>query len=71
MKKNLGTADRIIRVLAAVVIGVLVLTGDLSGTMAWVLGILAIVLLLTGAAAFCPLYSSVKFSTLGKGKSQS
>jgi hypothetical protein len=71
MKKNLGTADRIIRVLAAVVVGVLVLTGALSGTMAWIFGILAIVLLLTGTAAFCPLYYSVKFSTLGKGNPQS
>jgi hypothetical protein len=71
MKKNLGTADRIIRVLAAVAIGVLVLTGALSGTMAWIFGILGIVLLLTGTAAFCPLYLPVKFSTLGKGKSQS
>lgn len=70
MKKNLGTADRTIRVLAAVVIGILVLTGQLSGTMAWVLGILAIVLLLTGVVAFCPLYFLSKISTLGKGKAQ-
>jgi amino acid transporter len=70
MKKNLGTTDRIIRVLAAVVIGILLLTGQIAGTLAWILGILAIVLILTSVVAFCPLYFISKISTLARGKAQ-
>lgn len=68
MKKNMGTADRIIRTVAAVVIGVLLLTGTLSGTLATVLGILAIVFLLTSAVGWCPLYVPFKISTMKKGQ---
>jgi hypothetical protein len=68
MKKNMGTADRIIRLLAAVVIGILLLTGQLSGTLATVLGIFAVAFLLTSAIGFCPLYSPFNISTLRKSE---
>lgn len=68
MKKNMGTADRIIRTVAAIVIGVLLLTGTLSGTLATILGILAIVFLLTSAVGWCPLYVPFKISTMKKGQ---
>ncbi len=68
MKKNMGTADRIIRTVAAVVIGVLLLAGTLSGTLAIVLGVLAIVFLLTSAVGWCPLYAPFKISTMKKGQ---
>jgi hypothetical protein len=70
MKKNMGTADRAIRVLAAVVIGILLITGQLSGTLATVLGILAVVFLLTSALSFCPLYIPFNISTLKKSVSK-
>jgi hypothetical protein len=63
MKKNMGTADRAIRVLAAIVIAVLLLTGQFGGVLATVLGILAIVFLVTSAISFCPLYLPFKIST--------
>ena len=63
MKKNMGNADRIIRVLAAVVIGVLLLNGSIAGTGGIVLGILAIVFLATGALRTCPLYIPLGIST--------
>jgi hypothetical protein len=66
MKKNMGTADRVIRTLAAVVIGILLLTGQISGTLATVLGIFAVGFLLTSAISFCPLYLPFKISTLKK-----
>ena len=68
MKKNMGIADRIIRTVAAVVIGVLLLAGTLSGTLAIVLGILAIVFLLTSAVGWCPLYAPLGISTMKKGQ---
>ncbi|QXD13966.1 DUF2892 domain-containing protein [Rhodocaloribacter litoris] len=66
MTKNMGSIDRILRVAVAVIIGVLLLTGTLQGTLATILGILAIVFLLTSAIGFCPLYAPFKLSTRGK-----
>jgi len=63
MKKNMGTVDRVIRVLLAVVVAVLYLTGTISGTLAIILGIIALIFLLTSLFGFCPLYAPFKFST--------
>lgn len=66
MKTNMGTVDRVVRTAAAVVIGILLLTGTLSGTVAVVLGVFAIVFLLTSAVGFCPAYYPFGFSTKKK-----
>ena len=63
MKPNMGTVDRVLRVLVAIVIGVLYFTEQISGTTAVVLGVLAIVFLLTSLLGFCPLYAPLKLST--------
>jgi len=63
MKKNMGTIDRIIRIIIAIVIGLLYLGGQISGTAAIILGILAIVFLLTGFIGWCPLYVPFGIST--------
>ncbi len=63
MKANMGTADKIIRVLIAVVIGVLIYTNVLSGTLAIVLGVFGIVFVLTSLVSFCPLYTLVGIKT--------
>jgi hypothetical protein len=66
MTKNLGTVDRIIRFVAAVVVGILYFTGVISGTLAIVLGVLAVILLVTSIIGFCPLYAPFKLSTIKK-----
>ena len=66
MKKNMGNADRTIRVLIAVLLGVLIFAGQIAGVTATILGILAIVFLLTSAVGFCPLYVPLKRSTIKK-----
>ena len=53
----MGTADKVIRVLIAIAIGVLIYTDVLTGTLAIVLGVLAIVFVLTSLVSFCPLYT--------------
>jgi hypothetical protein len=63
MKKNLGSADRAIRVIVALAFGILVLTGQISGVVATILGVLAVVLLATSLVGFCPLYAPFKIST--------
>ena len=66
MTKNVGTADRIIRTLLAIVFGILIFTGEVSGTLAIILGVLGVVLLGTSIVSFCPLYLVGKLSTLKK-----
>lgn len=66
MKKNMGTIDRIIRVILAIVVGVLYYTGQITGTAAIILGILALVFVITSAFGFCPLYVPIKLSTIKK-----
>jgi len=63
MKQNMGSADRIIRIILAVVIVVLYFTSQITGTAAIVLGIVAVVLLLTSSVGFCPAYFPFKIST--------
>ena len=63
MKKNMGTIDRVIRVVIALVIAVLYFTGQISGTAAIILGILAIIFLLTSLISTCPLYMPFGLST--------
>lgn len=63
MVKNMGTADRAIRTIAAVVLIVLLLTGTISGVWGTIFGIVAIVFLATSAVGFCPLYAPFKIST--------
>ena len=59
----MGTVDRIIRALFAVAVAVLYFAGIISGIVAIILGILALVFLLTSIFGFCPLYTPFKFST--------
>ena len=66
MKTNMGSADRISRIIFAIVIGVLYFTKAIEGTAALVLGALAAVFLLTSFIGFCPLYTVLGFSTCKK-----
>ena len=70
MKKNMGTVDRIIRVLLAIIVGILYLTGNISGLAAIILGIIAVIFILTSIVGFCPLYLPFKISTIGKPKQE-
>jgi len=63
MKKNMGTIDRSIRTILAIVVAVLYLTGNISGITAIVLGVIAIILLITSLIGFCSLYTVLGIST--------
>jgi K+-transporting ATPase A subunit len=68
MKKNMGTADKVIRTLVAIIIAVLYFAGEISGTTAIVLLILAAVFVLTSLIGTCPLYLPFGISTRKKEK---
>ena len=66
MKKNMGSADRIIRILVAAVILLLYFTNQISGTAAIVFGTLAVIFAATSFIGFCPLYFPFRISTRKK-----
>lgn len=63
MKKNMGSSDRIIRLLIAIVLAVLYYTNVISGTLGLVLLIIAAVFVLTSFLSWCPLYLPFGLST--------
>ena len=63
MKKNMGTIDKSVRIAVAVIIAVLYFTNVISGTWAIILGVLAVVFMITSFINFCPLYTLFGIST--------
>ena len=63
MKKNLANADRIVRILLAIVFTALYLMEMVTGIWGIVLLLLAGIFLVTALINFCPLYRLFGFST--------
>jgi hypothetical protein len=63
MTTNVGTTDRIIRLVVAAVLGGLILTNTVEGTLAWVCGVGAAAAVLTAVFRFCGLYTILGIST--------
>ncbi len=59
----MGSADKIIRIIIAAIIGFLYFNGTILGTLGVILLVLAVVFLLTSVISFCPLYTLFGFST--------
>jgi Protein of unknown function (DUF2892) len=68
MKKNMGSADKILRIFVAIIIGGLYYANLISGTLAIVLLVFAAVFILTSFISFCPLYYPFGISTRKKGE---
>jgi hypothetical protein len=66
MKKNMGTVDKVIRILVAVVVVALYFTNVISGTLGIILLVLAAVFVLTSVFSTCPLYMPFGLSTRKK-----
>lgn len=63
MKKNMGTTDKMIRVLAAAIFAVLYFTKTVKGTSGIILLVVGAVFLLTTVISFCPLYTLLGINT--------
>jgi hypothetical protein len=63
MKKNMGTVDRLVRILVAAVLAFLYYNGTLSGTIGMVALVVAGVFALTSLISFCPLYAVLGIKT--------
>ncbi|HEY8688857.1 MAG TPA: DUF2892 domain-containing protein [Chitinophagaceae bacterium] len=57
MKKNMGSTDKIIRIILAVGLGVLYFTHVVTGGVGIALLVVAAIFLITSFISFCPLYS--------------
>ena len=65
--KNMGTADRVIRVSIAVAIAVAYFAGAISGPVAIILGIIAAAFIVTSLFSTCPGYMPFGISTRLRG----
>jgi len=63
MKKNMGTSDRRIRVLVALIAALLIYFEVVQGTFSHILMVVAAVFVLTSIVSFCPLYALVGLQT--------
>lgn len=68
MKKNMGSTDRISRIIFAIGICVLYFTKAIEGTVALILLAFASVFLITSFISFCPLYTPFGISTCKKAE---
>jgi len=64
----MGTADKTIRVIVAIVVGILIYAEVLTGTLAYVLLALSAIFLITSFLSFCPLYSIFGINSCKKEK---
>jgi len=63
MKKNMGSVDRAMRIIVAIVLVALAATGTISGTLAIAAYVVAAVFLLTSLVSTCPAYLPFGIST--------
>jgi hypothetical protein len=66
LKKNMGSVDRTIRIVLAILFAFLYFTGSVTGTLGLILIILAVTFVITSLVSFCPLYTVFGFSTVKK-----
>lgn len=57
MKKNMGIADRVIRIIVAAIFAALYFTGTVTGLTGTILLVLGGIFLVTSVVSFCPLYT--------------
>lgn len=63
MKKNMGSTDKIIRLILAAVFAVLFFTGTVTGIFSYILLALGAIFVLTSLVGFCPIYALVGLNT--------
>jgi len=68
MKANMGSIDRIIRLIIAVILAAFYFTDTITGITAIVFLAIAAVFTLTGLFSFCPLYTLLGINSCGLKK---
>jgi fatty acid desaturase len=70
MVKNMGLTDRLVRIAVAIMIAALYFTGQIWGKAALVLGIIAVILVITGIIGTCLMYIPFKLDSREKRPDQ-
>lgn len=68
MKKNMGSVDKVIRLLVVVAFAILYVTNTITGTLGMVLLAIALLFLVTSLISYCPLYTLLGITTCPKKK---
>ncbi len=68
MKANMGSTDKMVRIIIALVIAILFFTDIITGTLGIILLVLASIFVLTSLVSFCPIYLPFGISTKCKKK---
>lgn len=63
LKKNMGTIDRTVRIIIALLIFGIYFTGSIGGTLGAILLVFAVIFILTSLLSSCPLYTAIGLST--------
>ncbi|HOU01634.1 MAG TPA: DUF2892 domain-containing protein [Bacteroidales bacterium] len=66
MKKNVGSTDKVIRIILAVIGVVLFLTNVASGTLGYIVLAISAILVITSIISFCPIYIPFGINTAKK-----
>ena len=68
MEKNVGTIDRIVRIVVGIVLLYVAYAGIISGIPRYIVGLLGLIMLAAAALSYCPLYPVLKINTAAKEK---
>ncbi|MEI6436991.1 MAG: DUF2892 domain-containing protein [Bacteroidota bacterium] len=68
MKNNMGIADKIVRIIVAIIFAALYFTDTVPGILGIILLVLGVVFVLTSLIGFCPLYLPFGINTGAKKK---
>lgn len=71
MEKNVGSPDRVVRIVIAALLGALIYLGQLTGTAATIAGIAAVLLLVSALLSRCLIYKIAGIDTCVKENSYS
>ena len=66
MTNNMGSTDKLIRIIVAIIFAALYFTGTVTGTLGMVLLALGGIFVLTSVISFCPIYAIIGVNTCPK-----
>ena len=67
-EKNVGTIDRVVRIILGIVLITAFALGWVAAPWSYLVALIGLIALITGAVGTCPLYSLLGMSTLGKNE---
>ncbi len=68
MEQNVGTIDRVVRIVIGIVLLYAAATGMVQGIVMYIVGLLGLIFLAAAVLAYCPLYVPLKINTATKPK---